>query len=238
MRYWLVLLLSSTLFTSCSLLVPNTAPRENSKDLHPADFPYAIYRAAKTGQNNRVYQLDGRASEIRIKVFRGGVMAALGHDHIVASRHVKGFIQLNPVEVSCRADFYLPLDQLVVDDPDLRAGANLQTTPSAEDIKATRRNMLINLEAAEYPFIQLSSDSCGTLLKGEAVEVTITLHGVSRKQTINLNLDRDGSEKLVVKGDFSLLQSDFGIQPFSLLNGLLRVKDRLEISVELKARAL
>jgi polyisoprenoid-binding protein YceI len=98
--------------------------------------------------------------------------------------------------------------------------------------------MLISLDAAEYPFIQLSSDSCETLLKGEAVEVTITLHGVSRKQTINLNLDRDGSEKLVVKGDFSLLQSDFGIQPFSLLNGLLSVKDRLEISVELEARAL
>ena len=180
----------------------------------------------------------GRASEIRIKVFRGGVMAALGHDHIVASRHVIGFIQLNPVEVSCRADFYLPLVQLVVDDPDLRAGAYLQTTPSAEDIKATHRNMLISLEAAEFPFIQLSSDSCETLLKGEAVEVTITLHGVSRKQTIYLILDRDGSDKLVVKGDFSLLQSDFGIHPFSLLNGLLSVKDRLEISVELEARAL
>ena len=64
---------------------------------------------------------------------------------------------------SGRADLYVPLDTLVVDEPALRAEAGFDTQPSAADIAGTRRNMLEKvLEADRYPFaliaVKRSSD--------------------------------------------------------------------------------
>ena len=50
-----------------------------------------------------------------------------------------------------------------------------------------------------------------------------------------IRLKRFDDNQLVVSGDFAILQSDFGIEPFSVMNGLLKVKDRLQLSFELRA---
>jgi hypothetical protein len=43
-------------------------------------------------------------------------------------------------------------------------------------------------------------------------------------------------DSLELSGSFRILQSDFGIEPFSVFNGLLKVKDRLEISINLSLK--
>ena len=35
---------------------------------------------------------------------------------------------------------------------------------------------------------------------------------------------------MILRGNFTLRQSDFAIEPFSVLGGLLRVEDKLELS--------
>lgn len=232
----LLALLSGMALASCT--IQQSSPTEQQQ---PADFPTAIYQAAVSdlaaALTNQLYQLDSGASEIRVKVSRGGLMAALGHDHIVASRDTQGFILLDELHSSCRADFYAPLNRLIVDEPTMRADANLKTSPSARDIEGTTNNMLISLDATQFPFVQLGSSDCTDALKGEPIEVTINLHGVSRKQRINIEMQKE-PQALTLIGQFSLLQSDFGIEPFSLFNGLLKVEDKLEIRFRLKANRL
>jgi len=56
------------------------------------------------------------------------------------------------------ADFYVPLEQLVVDEPGLRTEAGFDTQPSPEAIEGTRRNMLTNtLDAETFSFC---ADTC------------------------------------------------------------------------------
>jgi hypothetical protein len=168
-KHILTALLTTALLVSCS------APREDSgiPQQRPANFPIAIY--AKPNSQSSLYQLDSANSIVKIKVLRGGAMAKFGHDHIVASRNVQGYLLLGN-DGSCRADFYASLNQLIVDDPVLRDEANLLTTPSEKDIAGTKTNMLNSLQAAEFPFVQLQSLDCSGAINGHSVPTNISLH--------------------------------------------------------------
>ena len=232
-------LLPSILLSACSV------PREESTaPQRPADFPTAIY--ANPDPQSRLYKVDSASSIVRIKVLRGGAMAKFGHDHIVASRDVQGYLLLGD-DNSCRADFYASLNQLIVDDPVLRNQAKLLTTPSEKDIADTKTNMLISLQAEEFPFVQLQSLDCADAMKGQQIATSISLHGVTQEQQLGMTVgqaDTNSVESnslepnrssLLINGSFAILQTDFGIEPFSVFNGLLKVEDRLEISYRLVA---
>ena len=162
-------------------------------------------------------------------------MAKFGHDHIVASRDIQGYLLLGD-DNSCQADFYAPLNQLIVDDPVLRDEASLVTTPSEKDIAGTKTNMLISLEAEEFPFVQLQSLDCVGVMDGQPVATNIGLHGIFQEQQLIMAVAQPSSNSFVISGSFAILQTDFSIEPFSVFNGLLKVEDRLEISYQLLAR--
>jgi hypothetical protein len=214
--------------TACSVQrEESTAPQR------PANFPTAIY--ANPDPQSSLYKVDSANSIVRIKVLRGGAMAKFGHDHIVASRDIQGYLLLGD-DNSCRADFYAPLNQLIVDDPVLRDQASLVTTPSEKDIAGTKTNMLISLEADEFPFVQLQSLDCAGVMDGQPVATNIGLHGIFQEQQLIMAVAQPSSNSFVISGSFAILQTDFGIEPFSVFNGLLKVEDRLEISYQLLAR--
>lgn len=220
--------MASTVLVACSV------PREESTaPQRPADFPSAIY--ADPDPQSSLYQLDSASSIVRIKVLRGGAMAKFGHDHIVASRDLQGYLLLGD-DNSCRADFYAPLNQLIVDDPVLRNQAKLVTSPSEKDIAGTKTNMLISLRAVEFPFVQLQSLDCAGAMDGQPVATSIGLHGVFQEQQLTMTVTQPDADGIIISGSFAILQTDFGIEPFSVFNGLLKVEDRLEISYQLVAR--
>ena len=162
-------------------------------------------------------------------------MAKFGHDHIVASRDLQGYLLLGD-DNSCSADFYASLNQLIVDDPVLREQAKLLTTPSEKDIAGTKNNMLISLEAEKFPFVQLQSLDCVGVMDGQPIVTNIGLHGVFQAQELEITVTQPSVNSLMISGSFAILQTDFGIEPFSVFNGLLKVEDRLEISYQLLAR--
>jgi hypothetical protein len=232
--------LIATVLLPSILLIACSVPREESTaPQRPADFPTAIYN--NSDPQSRLYKIDSANSIVRIKVLRGGAMAKFGHDHIVASRDVQGTLLLGD-DNSCRADFYASLNQLIVDDPVLRNQAKLLTTPSEKDIAGTKTNMLISLQAQEFPFVQLQSLDCAGAMKGQQIATSISLHGVSQEQQLLMTVGQadtnslePNKNSLLINGSFAILQTDFGIEPFSVFNGLLKVEDRLEISYRLVA---
>jgi hypothetical protein len=138
----------------------------------------------------------------------------------------------------CHADFYIPVHLMEVDNPQLRAQAQMQTTPSDKDIAGTRINMLKSINAKQFPFVQLRSADCSEIFTTSSVAIEIQLHGVTRNQQIDFNWHRDKAGVLTAQSTFSLLQTDFNIAPFSIMNGLIKVEDKLEIDVQLTAYPL
>jgi hypothetical protein len=196
----------------------------------PADFAAAFYQqlALRGGQ---VLQIEPAESLVVIEVRRAGSLANLGHDHVVASHQVRGYVA--PHED--KADLYIRLDQLVVDEPELRAQAKFDTQPSASAIAGTRENMLGQFNAAEHPYALISVASVDTDATGTLLHAAITLNGVTRPVRVPAKIEH-AADQLAVTGEVELEQTAFGITPFAILGGALQVQDRVTVRFAIRAR--
>jgi len=196
----------------------------------PPDFPVAVYRAA-AARGERVLRIDTANSRVVIEVRREGSLAHLGHDHVVASRDVAGYVLAD----AGRADLAIPLAKLTVDEPELRTEAGLDTQPSAADIAGTRRNMLASvLDAERHPYATIHVARADP--HADRVTVAITLHGVTRRFDVPARIEADAGG-IIASGALSFDQSAFRIVPFSVLGGALAVRDRLDLRFRVRAVA-
>lgn len=185
----------------------------------PETFPADWYRAAHT-RAEALLQVDPAASLVEIEVRRGGSMARFGHDHLVAARNLQGMV----APQSGRADLFVALDGLSVDEPALRQVAGMPAEVSAEAIEGTRRNMLERvLEARAFPFALIHVRR----IRDDLLALDITLHGVMRSWQVPARIEHAADGSLRVDGNLQFRQSDFGITPFSVLGGALQVEDAL-----------
>lgn len=220
-------LLILLLLAGCAAEAPPVGP------VTPVDTGATWYqKAAQAGR--KIYKIDGQQSLITITVRRGGALARLGHDHVVASRSLEGFVA---PDVG-RADFHFRLDQLTVDEPALRAAAGLDTQPSTDAIAGTRANMLKRvLEADRYPVVMLHAERAGGAGGADTLRLTVTLHGVARSFDVPTNIERD-KNALTASGELRMLQSAFGITPMSVMGGAMTVQDQMELKFRIVARGM
>jgi polyisoprenoid-binding protein YceI len=187
----------------------------------------ASYRAA-AASGAAVYAVDPAASLIAVTVRRAGLMARLGHEHVVASHTLTG----HAAPGLHRADLTFRLDALTVDEPQLLRDAGIATQPSPDAVAGTRRNMLGPvLDAQRYPVVNLHVERPAD----GALQVAVTLHGVTRRVDVPAAVQVDAAT-IVADGTARLKQTDFGITPFSVGAGLLAVGDELEVRYRIVAR--
>src|SRR5438067_7395071 len=211
--------LSSTMLAGCALLPREPTPAPAAV---PADFPEGYYREA-LAQGKPVFRVDPAESLVVIEVRRSGSLARLGHDHVVASREVVGYVA--PDEG--RADLYVALARMQVDEAALRAEAGFDAQPTESDIEGTRANMLAKvLEADKFPFALISVAGASAKEEKTTLAVAITLHGYMRTLQVPAEIEAD-AEKISVTGRLSFEQTDFGITPYSLLGGAIAVQNRV-----------
>ena len=220
-----LLLMFAALLAACVPQVPSPAPEHVRM---PAGFPEAYYRQIET-RGGKVLRVDPHQSLVVIEVHRAGVLARLGHEHVVASHHVQGYVALK----EGRSDLYIALDQLTLDEPGLRAEAKFDTQPSPEAIEGTRRNMQEKvLESQRFPFALIHivlADAERSMLR-----MSLTLHGMTREWEIPVQMEIL-PDRIVVSGRMAFNQTDFGIVPFSVLGGALQVQDRLDLRFRILA---
>jgi len=229
-------LAAALLSTMLALTLAGCAPpvRERAPAAAPpADFPEAYYLEAAT-RGKPVFRVDSRESLVVIEVRRGGSLARLGHDHVVASHEVGGYVA--PDEG--RADLYVQLERLEVDEAALRAEAGFDTQPTESDIEGTRANMLVRvLEADRFPFALIRVSGVDASRREAAMSVAITLHGVTRALQAPATIDADAN-LVEVSGRLSFDQTDFGITPYSVLGGAIAVRNGVDLRFRIRARRL
>jgi polyisoprenoid-binding protein YceI len=223
------LLIAAALATACvSACAPPPAVRNAvSDDRVPTGFPADAYRRASE-RGEPVFSIDPARSRVVIDVRRGGTLARAGHDHVVASHDVHGMVAPS----DARADLYIRLEQLVVDELDVRAESGFDAGIPEAAIAATRTNMLSRvLHADAYPFALIS---VAGVEANRNLSATITVNGVSRSARIPVEIQMNG-EELSVSGALALDQTEFGITPLSLFNGAIEVQNRVDIRFSIYA---
>ncbi|MEA3291136.1 MAG: YceI family protein [Pseudomonadota bacterium] len=206
----------------------------------PGGFPTERYQAGYA-PGGKVYRLDPAQSEALIYVYRGGRLAHLGHNHVVMSRSVQGYLFLADDLTASRLDLFVPLDALIVDDSQQRtaAGEDFSTKPTPDAVDGTRRNMLgeRGLNAVSHPFVAASVKVTGGTLPNVDLDAALTIHGFTRNLPLHAAVKLEYG-RAIASGEFSLRQTDFGMQPYSVLGGALVVQDEIRIRFRLVAEAM
>ncbi len=194
--------------------------------------------ATTTRAGTRRLQVDPERTVVTVFVRRAGPLARLGHDHVITSVDEAGSVWLGSAPADSSFELTLPVERFDVDLPAARAAAGLEfAAPVPDDARAgTRHNMLRAevLDGEHFPTITLRSLAAAGVWPQPIVRVAVTLKGVEREQEIPVVVERD-ADSLIARGELRLNQTDFGIVPFSVAGGAIRVADTLEIRFEIAA---
>lgn len=178
-------------------------------------------------------------SLLQILVHRGGAMARLGHNHVIASHQLGGSVYVTDDLRQTRFDISFPVNDLTVDEPGLREQAGPDFPPnvpqSARD--GTHANLLSEalLDGAHYPTIRLRATDILEAANGYDMGVEVAFKDQARVVRVPVAVERvDGA--LRASGEFPLRQSELGLKPFSAAMGTLLVLDDMLVRFSVTAR--
>jgi hypothetical protein len=196
----------------------------------------AIY-AELGAAGGKVFHLDPKSSAIRIYAFRGGRAPKLGHNHLLSAPRFTGYFYLpRSGPDSGRFDLEFRLDQLGLDSPDLRSGLGeaFASQFSPADVESTRAHMLgeDSLQSDRFPFVRIHSLQISGESPKFAAKMLVEMHGRKREMWIPLGVE-GLPDRLFVNGSFVLRQTDFDVQPYSVLGGLFTMQDEVVIEFKL-----
>jgi polyisoprenoid-binding protein YceI len=227
---WLLVGLVSWGLVACQTRPPPRAPQQEPT-------PAAPVTAVPAGA--REYRVVASDSLLQIMVFRGGAMARLGHNHVIASHHLAGPVYVTDDPLETRFDISFPVSELTVDEPALRAeaGPDFSTLVPESAREGTRANLLSDglLDSAQYPTVRLRATDVRAAGEAYDVGVEVTLKGSTYALRVPVTVERqDGA--IVARGEFPLKQTQLGLKPFTVALGALVVLDDMQVRFEVVAR--
>ncbi len=177
------------------------------------------------------YLFDKNTSRFTVRAFAGGMLSALGHNPTIAIRDFSG-----------EADF----DTATPEQASLRLRIRADSLEVTDDIKSTDRREIEStmnqkvLESPKYPEIVFESTATSADKLGEGrcritMQGNLSLHGVTRRCPVTAQVAPNG-DGLRAYGEFSILQSDYGIPLVSVAGGGLKLKDQLKLAFDMVAR--
>jgi polyisoprenoid-binding protein YceI len=176
------------------------------------------------------YRIDAGQSRFTVRVFVGGLLSGLGHDHTIAIRNFSGETQFTygtvapaSLQITAKADSLSLTDKVSQSD--------------REKIETTMRDEV--LEVAKYPEITFRSTGVTANKIDEGVyQVQIsgdlTLHGVTRGVVINTRASF-GERGLRAQGEFSIRHADYNLKRVSVAGGTIKVKEEIKLSFDIQA---
>ncbi len=194
-----------------------------------AEISPAAVQATETPADR--YVIDSRASRFTVQASATGLLARMGHNPIIGIRDFSGEMQFNPDKLEA-GGFRLVIKS---------ASLSVQNDISDKDLREIERLMNQEvLETAKFPEIvyeatSISVTKMADMLCSATLNGKLTMHGVTRNQTIVVRVALLGS-MLRASGDFTLDQTDYDIKLVSVAGGALKLKDELKFSFEMVAR--
>jgi hypothetical protein len=215
----------------------------------PTKPPAAPPPTASPGTRAHVgapYDIVAEQSLLTIQVFRGGALANMGHNHVIACHALRGTFYVPDRALDASFEVHVPVDSFTVDERALREQlASPDFPPDVPDSakEGTRHNMLGEalLDSAQYPEIVLEALAMQTpagLTRPPQAEAQVraTVRGAAHQLAVHVTYQLDNGV-LSLDGDMPLRQSELGLTPFSAMLGALQVQDEMQVHFHIVARA-
>ncbi|MBN1237241.1 MAG: YceI family protein [Gammaproteobacteria bacterium] len=196
--------------------------------------------AAEAPADSQLYEIDAQNSDVHWLVYSAGPAARFGHNHVISVGELTGSVLLSPELEQSQFEIEIPVADLVVDDPDLRAaqeGDQFDSVPDEDDVAGTRRNMLSErvLNAEQHPFLRITGTGPTGAPGEQMLDATIELLGRSIPVSLPTEVSVDG-DAIEASGTFRLTHEMLGMEPFSVMMGALQVGEPLDFSYRITAR--
>lgn len=205
----------------------------------PGAAPSAVEPAAPVHSTR--YVVASEESLVVVVAHRGGALATFGHNHVIASRHLLGTVDLAEPRESSRFELRMPVELLTVDEPALREGRGEDFPPEVPQgaREDTRTNMLGAdlLEGEAYPAVLVRGRGLRRAGEDWLVRLEVTVRGHASELEVPVKLV-ESAGMLDIRSSFEVTQSGLGLTPFSAMLGALKVEDALGVEVRLVARAV
>jgi len=184
------------------------------------------------------FKVDPARSSLVLQLFKDGVAARLGHDHVVHASVFSGTVAYdrdNPDASSIQVA--VEVGSLIADDPDTRRKLGLAGEPSASDRAEIDKAMKADgqLAAARFPSMSFTSTAIARQPDGRfLVTGRLTIRGVTNEVKFPAQIGMEGAQ-LRGRAQLTLKQSSFGYPPYSALLGAIKNKDEVILHVDLVA---
>ncbi len=179
-----------------------------------------------------VFEVVKGESEVRVLVYRGGLLGGFGHNHVISTSDIVGRIEIAEDPAASCVVLRMPVEGFEVDVEAIRLeeGESFKSTVSEDDKSGTRNNMLGAklLDSARFSEITILSHSWS----GKFPDILVNSEITVRDQTNALEFPALVSmtvDQIVVTGSFALTHEQLGLKPFTALLGSLRVRDVIQI---------
>jgi polyisoprenoid-binding protein YceI len=102
---------------------------------------------------------------------------------------------------------------------------------SDKDKQSIRDNALSTLKAAQHPDVTFSSTSIRSVPGGYALDGDLSIAGTTRPTTVEVAV-ADAGDRWTVTGGAPVVQTEYGVKPYSAMMGGLKVRDRVDVRLE------
>lgn len=172
------------------------------------------------------WSLDPGKGQLRILTGVDGRAAKMGHRLTIAMQSwsaTMGFADGEPTS----AELTVEVDSLDV------LGGEGGVTPLGSPEKAIcKTNAFKSLDVKKYPRIRFAADAIAKTATGYRLTGTLEIHGTSHPQVVELTVEDDG-DSWALSSQTRVRQTEFGVKPFSLFMGTLKVAD--EVTIDFRA---
>jgi polyisoprenoid-binding protein YceI len=172
---------------------------------------------------NGTHRLGNDTGQLVLRTFRDGLAATAGHDLIIDVPRWSGELTVGPDGTPEALEVHADLGSLAVREG--TGGLKPLSDRDRREIAGNARKLLGTDQHPDAVFTAARFDLSGD---GGTVEGTFTLRGVPRP--LRLQVARIAPGRYRATG--AVVQSDYGIKPYTAFFGALKVRDRVDVEVE------
>jgi len=166
---------------------------------------------------------DGR---LQVRTGRQGMASKVGHDLTLEASNWKATVTVDADPANSEVQATIEPRSLEV--VAATGGAKPVTDKDRKDIKKNIAGLLGNNSITfQSTSIKAKNDTSITVLG------TLSIAGQNRQATLDLAIQPDGSSARLT-GRVPIVQSDFGVKPFSAMMGALKVRDEVDVDLEVR----
>jgi polyisoprenoid-binding protein YceI len=182
-----------------------------------------MQHAARMTLSNGTFSLGPQVGHIRLHTGRAGAAAKAGHDLVIEAKSWSGSATVgDPADSSVSVDVDVASLKVV-------SGSGGAKALSDGDISKIEKNITDDIfNTKKHPTISFRSTGVSGTPDNFTINGNLTIMGNTQPVTLS-GKAADGK----VSGTGTIVQTAFGIKPFSALMGALKVADEVGISFEL-----